>query len=161
MRTLFSAIARTFLRVFFAAVVVYAAGVLYAPDLNTAKTLAIAGLLAAIAAGLRAVTVYVPSISIAHYVGNPWGALADAFLHAFLAALLANWIDLLTTPHYHGTRDILVAIVVGVVGALTRALQGLLTTGESPAPAFGLPEPKPSAATAPVSAPPPPAPKAA
>lgn len=155
MRTLLSAIARTALRVFIASVVVYAGGVLAAPDLNTAKTLAFAALLASIAAVLRALITYVPVLSVAHYIKDPWGNLADSFLHAFLAVLLGNWADVLSTPHAHGWRDLLIAAVVGAVNAGVRAVQGFLTIGESPVPAVGLPEPPPSPATAPVSAPPP------
>lgn len=156
MRTAVSAVARMFLRVFIAAAAVYLIGVLQAPDLNTARSIAIAGLLAGVAAVLRLATVYVPKLTVARWIGDPWGSLADSFIHAFLAALIANWLDLLKTPHLHGWRDLEVAVVVGVTGALVRGAQGLFTTGESPVPAFGLPEPKPSASTAPVVAPPPP-----
>jgi hypothetical protein len=156
MRTAVSAVARMFLRVFIAAVVVYLIGVLEAPDLNTARSIAIAGLVAGAAAVLRFATVYIPKITVAHWIGDPWGSLADSFIHAFLAALIVNALDWLKVPHFHGWRDLWVAIIVGVAGAAVRAVQGLFTTGEFPLPSFGLPEPKSSASNAPVAAPPPP-----
>lgn len=155
MLTALSAIARMLLRVFVATVAVYALGVLAAPDLDTARTVAIAGIVAGFAAVLRAVSVYVPLLTVAHYVRGLPGKLADAFIHAFLAALLANWADLITVPHFHGWRDLYVAAIVGAFGVAVRAVQGLLTPGEAPAPTFGLPEPRPSRGTAPVGAPPP------
>lgn len=154
MRTVFSAMGRTFIRVFIATVVIYLYGIAFAPDLKTALSLAAAAILAATASALRAVTTYFPRLTVAHWFGEEYGKYADAFLHAFAAAVIANWLDILKTPHFHGWRDVLVAVVVGVGGAAVRALQGLLTPGETPLPKVGLPEPKPSAAT-PTTAPPP------
>lgn len=157
MRTLLSAIARTALRLFIAAFIVYSPGILAAPDLNTAKTLAFAALLASFAAVLRGAVTLVPKLSIAHWVGDPWGNLADSFLHAFLAVLLVNWADILSTPHAHGWKDLFIAAIVGAANAGVRAVQGLLTPGEHPVPSFGLSDPPPSPATPPVAPPPPPA----
>lgn len=156
MRTLFSTVARAFVRVFAAAFVVYVGGILAAPNFIAARSLALAGLLAAIAAGLRALTVFVPRISVAHYVGDPWGTAIDSFIQAALASLLVSIPALLSTPDYSTWRQLALAAVLGAATAGVRAVQGLFTIGEKPAPALGLAEPPPSPSIAPVAAPPPP-----
>lgn len=161
MLTLFSTVARSFLRAFLAAFVVYVGGVLAAPDLASARSLAIAGLLASLAAALRGIQVYLPQLTVAHWLGKPYGDWADSFLRAFLASLLVTVPKLLDVPHLTGIRQLAVAAIVGAAAAGVRAIQGFFTQGERPAPAAGLPEPPPSRATPPTETPaavPPPTP---
>lgn len=132
MKELLSAAGRAFLRAFGASVIVYAAGVLAAPNLDRAYALGVAALVASLAAGLRALQAYVPQLTLTHYLGVPFGPWADSFLHGFLGSLLVTWIAILGAPDLSLSRSVAVAAVVGALAAGIRALQGALTAGEAP-----------------------------
>lgn len=151
MNTLLSAIARTFLRTFAGALIIFAPGVLAAPDVGAARGLGVAALLASIAAGIRSVQAYVPQLTLTHYIGASYGVYADSFLHGFLASLVATVPGVLTTPELNGWRSIAVSVLTGAATAGFRSVQGLLTKGESPAPGTGLPDPPAAPAVAPTA----------
>lgn len=123
-----------FLRAFGAAILVYATGVLAAPDLNAALTLGAAALAASFAAGLRAIQVFVPAISTKGVLGDTPGAWVDSFLRAFLAVLITAATGWLAAPDLTTWKAVATGAIVGAVAAGIRALQGLLTAGEQPAP---------------------------
>lgn len=141
MHTLFSAVARSFLRAFIGALIVYAYGILAAPHVGDLRLLGVAALLGSIAAGLRAIQVYVPQLTISHWLGQPFGTWADSFLRAFIGSLLITLPGALGAPNLHTVTALVVAAIVGAFTAGVRALQGMLTPGEHPAPSAGLPEP--------------------
>lgn len=141
MTALLSAAGRSFLRAFFAALLVFAVGILAAPNLNKMYLLGVAALLGAFAAGIRAVTAYVPKLSLVAYLGHPYGDWGDSFLHAFLASLIVTLPGVLGAPDLHTARALAVAAIVGAFNAGARALQGLFTPGERPAPATGIAPP--------------------
>jgi hypothetical protein len=141
MRSLLSATGRAFLRVFVGALVVFAPGVLAAPDLQAMRSLGLAALLASTAAGIRAVQVFVPQLSVRHWIVDPYGEWADSYLHGFLSSLLITLPGALEAPDLAAVRALLTAAIVGAAAAGARALQGTLTVGERPAPRLGLKDP--------------------
>lgn len=141
MNTLLSAIARTFLRTFVGALIIFAPGILSAPDVGAARGLGTAALLASIAAGIRSIQSYVPQLTLTHYIGAAYGVYADSFLHGFLAALVTTLPGFLTAPELGTWRSISVSVLTGAATAGFRSLQALLTKGESPAVGFGVSDP--------------------
>lgn len=142
MVSLLSAAGRSFLRAFLAAILVFAPGILSAPNLNQSYLLGVAALLAAIAAGIRAIQAYVPEITLVHYLGHPFGDWADSFLRAFVASLVVTLPGVLGAPDLSTGRSLATAAIIGAFTAGVRALQGIFTAGESPAPGLGLAEPE-------------------
>lgn len=137
MTKLLYAAGTSFLRAFGAAFLVYALGILAAPDLASARSLSIAGLLASLAAALRAVQVFVSSISFSTILPQPYAAWVDSFSRAFLATLLISVTGWLASPDFGTWRAVGLAAVVGAVAAGIRAIQGLVTKGETPSPETG------------------------
>lgn len=128
----------SFLRAWVAALIVLLSGILAAPNLTAAYDLGLAALGASIAAGCRALQVFVPQLSFTHLFGQVWGAWADAFTRAFLGTFLTLITGALQAPDLSTARTLATAALVGAVTAGVRALQGLLTKGEWPAPATGV-----------------------
>jgi hypothetical protein len=104
MTALLSAAGRSFLRAFFAALLVLSVGVLAAPDLNEMYLFGVAAIVGALAAGVRALTAYAPRLSLVSYLGHPYGDWADSFLHAFVSTLLVTIIGILGAPDLHTAR---------------------------------------------------------
>lgn len=141
MRTWLSAAGRSFLRAFGAALIVLAPGILAAPSLHNAELLGAAALLASVAAGIRAIQAYIPALTVAKYLG-PLGVYVDSFLRAFLGSLAILLPGALGAPDIHTGTGLATAALIGAFAAGIRALQGMLTSGESPLPQHGLAEPK-------------------
>lgn len=129
---------REFLRAFGAALIILAPGVLAAPNLNQMFLLGVGALAAAIAAGLKAVQAFVPMLSFDGLVRQPIAAWLDAFVRAFLAAMLVFVVGMLSAPELAWDKAAVVAALVAALSAGFRALEGLLTKGEDPAPESGL-----------------------
>lgn len=130
---------RSFVRAFVASVVVLLPGLLAAPDFATAKGLAIAAIIASVVAGLKALQVFVPQLSFksisalgAYYV------YVDSFVRAFLGTFFVAVIGVLTAPELSVTKSALVGLLVAAVAVGVRAVQGVLTRGDVPAPTKGL-----------------------
>ena len=138
MKNVLAQAGREFLRAFGAALIILAPGVLAAPNLDQMFLLGVGALAAALAAGLKAVQAFVPMLSFAEFVSQPLAAWLDAFVRAFLAALLVFLVGLLSAPELHFEKAAIVAALVAAVSAGFRALEGLLTKGEDPAPDTGL-----------------------
>lgn len=137
MKALLAAAGREFLKAFGASLVVLMPGVLSAPDLNQAYALGVAALFASVAAGVRAVQVFVPQLSFAGLLPQPVAAWVDAFVRGFLGAFLVSVVGVLNAPDLNTARALVVAALVGAGVAAFRALEGLLTSGETPRPQSG------------------------
>jgi hypothetical protein len=128
----------SFLRAFAVTFLFAATGLLSAPDLQTAVALSWAALAASIVAGLRAVQVLVPQISFSAFLPQPSAAWADSFVRAFVGVFLTMWAGWLAAPDMSTWKSAVLAATIGAITAGVRALQGLLTNGESPTPGKGL-----------------------
>lgn len=138
---LLSEAGRSFLRAFAGSLVALAPGILAAPDLNQAKLLAVAALVSSIAAGLKALQVFVPQLTTVGVLPGrlkQYGYIVDSFLRAFVAGVLTFWIGIFVAPDFHFTKAVLIGLVIGAITAGFRAVQGLLTKGDVPAPPKGL-----------------------
>lgn len=142
MLSLLSAAGRAFLRAFLAAIIVFAPGILAAPNLNQMYLLGVAAVIAAISAGVRAVQAYVPEISLVHYLGHPYGDWLDSFLRAGVSTFLVLLIGVMNAPDLATGRSLLTAAIVGAFAAGIRAVQGALTASERPSASTGLSEPE-------------------
>lgn len=138
MKRVLASAGRAFLAAFGVTIVVYAPGVLQAPDLNQMYLLGVAALGASVSAGLKAIKEFVPQLSFSAFLPQPWAAWVDAFVIGGLGALVVAVTAWLDAPDLELTRAALVAILVGAGTAAFRALEGLLTKGEQPAQNKGL-----------------------
>lgn len=138
MTVLFERAGASFLRAFGVSFLLLATGILNAPNVDEARALSIAALLASIAAGLRAIQVFVPEISFSAILPQPWAAWVDSFTRAAFAAFLITILGWLAAPDLGTWKSILLGALVGAVTAGVRALQGLLTTGEEPVAGKGI-----------------------
>lgn len=132
---------RAGIRAVVAAVIVYAAGIAAAPSLDKLALFGVALLVAFFAAALRVIQAYLPALSLARYLGHPYGDWADAFLQAFIAALIVGLPGIAGAPNLSTAGALVVALILGALTTAARVVQGLLTVGEMPAPASGLHDP--------------------
>ena len=144
LKTVFEKAALSFARAFGVAFLVASTGILHSPNLVTAKAALLAALVGALAAGFKAVQLYVPKLSFkslfpAKYVFV--AAWVDSFARAFVGTLLTTGVVDLETPNLHFSRALLLSLVVGALTAGLRAVQGFVTKGEQPASQTGAPEP--------------------
>lgn len=131
----------SFLRAFGASLVVLAPGLLGAPNFNGAKLLAVSAVFSALTAGLKAIQIYAPQVTFASILPQPFAAWVDSFARAFLGSFIAAVAGVLSVPNFGTAKALLVAALVGAVAAGFRAVQGVTTRGETPAPAKGLTPP--------------------
>lgn len=124
----------SFLRAFGAAIITYGIGVLAAPDLHSGVVLGAAAIAASIAAGLRAVQVFVPQLSFKSLIPGTPGALVDSFARAFIGVLITASAGWLAAPDLTTWKAVATGAIVGAFAAGLRALQGLTTSGEQPNP---------------------------
>lgn len=139
MQSLLAAAGKAFLKAFAACLVVLAPGIWKAPDLAGAELVAVSALLASVAAGIAALQVYVPLLTVAAYVKPPWGPWIDSFLRTFTSGLIALLPGALLAPDLRTVPGLVAAAVLGAFTLAFHVLQGLLTPGQVPAPAVGLP----------------------
>jgi len=132
-RGLLSAAGRAFLRAFVGSLLILLPGVLSAPNLDESFGLGVAALIASISAGVAAVQVFVPQLTVPGRYGS---IIADA-LRAFLATFLPLVTGVLSAPDLNTARAAGVAALVAAVTAAIRALQGYFTPGEHPNPQTG------------------------
>lgn len=144
MLRLLSEMGRSFLRAFGGALIVLLPGILAAPDLTGAVALGIAALIASIAAGLKAIQVFVPQLSFKSIMTGklaPYYTWVDSFVRAFIAALIVGVLGLLAMPTQDWDKAAVTAVLVAAFTAGIRALQGFFTPGEQPAPQTGISTP--------------------
>jgi hypothetical protein len=120
-----------------------ATGLLAAPNLDAARSLSWAALAASLVAGFRAVQVFVPQITFAKIVAQPYAAWLDSAVRSGVAAFITGITGWLASPDLSTWKAALLGIGVGVGTAIVRALQGLLTPSDSPKPGTGLTVPEP------------------
>jgi len=136
-KLLFAALT-AFARVFLSSFIVFVSGILSAPNVDTAVALSISALTASLAAGIRALQVFVPQISFKSLVAQPLAAWLDAFVLGFLTAFITAITGWLLENDFSTWKSALIGIVVGALSTGVRAVQGLATPGDWPAPAKGL-----------------------
>lgn len=141
MTKLLYAAGTAFLRAFGITFLLAVTGILAAPNVDSAVALSIAALVASIVAGLRAIQVFIPQLSFGSFVRQPVASYLDSFARAFLAALVTGAAGLLAMPDLPTGRAIWLGVITGALTAGVRALQGLLTPGEAPAPETGIADP--------------------
>lgn len=141
MTTLLFAAGTAFLRSFGVTFLLALTGILAAPNVEAAVALSIAALVASIVAGLRTIQVFIPQLSFGSLIPQPYGAWADAFARAFLAALVTALGGLLAMPELPTDTSVWFAALTGALVVGVRALQGLATPGESPSPPTGVTNP--------------------
>jgi hypothetical protein len=137
-KVLLYAAATAFLRAFGITFLMAATGIAAAPNFAAAQALSIAALIASIAGGLRAIQVFIPQLSFAAFVPQPYAAYVDSFVRSFLATFAVSIQGLLAMPELPTDRSLYFAALTGALVAGLRALQGLVTPGEAPAPDKGV-----------------------
>lgn len=138
MKKLLQEAGREFLKAFGASLVVLLPGVLVATNLDQAYALGVAALFASGAAGLKAIQVLVPSLTFAGLVRQPVAAWLDAFTRTALSAFVVSVVSFLNEPQYDNWKALLVGALTGAFAAGFRALEGLLTKGETPFKSVGV-----------------------
>lgn len=126
-----------FVRAFVPNLVIWAPGILAAPNLNEMYLVGVAALASSFSAGLKVLKEFVPLFTTAGFLPQPWAAWVDAFLIGGLGALLVGVINWLNSPDLSLTTAVVVGILVGAGTAAFRALEGTLTKGETPSPDRG------------------------
>jgi hypothetical protein len=113
---------RSVLRAFGAAILIVAPGVAASPNLDAARALGVAGLIAAIASGLRALQDFVPALQFPASWGTA-GDMAGSFVRAFLAQLLILTIGVLDAPNLDVGSSAIVGVIMGAITAGFVAIQ--------------------------------------
>ncbi len=125
-------------RVFLVTFLIAATGILAAPNQASAVALSWAALLASIVAGLRAIQIFIPGLTFAKLLSQPFAAWADSFARAFLATFITLMTGWLASPEHSTWKSAVIAILIGALTSGVRALQGFVTSGDTPAPTVGL-----------------------
>jgi phospholipase C len=128
----------SFLRAFAVTFLAFATGILGATNTQAATALSIAALAASVAAGLRAVQVFVPQLTFAAILPQPWAAYVDAFVRTFVGTFLATITGWLAAPNWSTWHAAVLGALTGAAVAALRAVQGFFTLGETPQPPVGL-----------------------
>ncbi len=117
----------------------FASGLLAATNLKEFSALAVAALVASGVAALKAVQVFIPQLSFAGlFPSQPVVAsYLDAFVIAFLSAVVVLLQGVSDAPDYETAKAVVVAAIIGALQAAFRALEGLATKGEFPARSVG------------------------
>jgi len=126
-----------FVRAFVPNLVVWAPGILSAPNLNEMYLVGVAALASSFSAGLKVLKEFVPGFTTAGFLPQPWAAWVDAFLIGGIGAFIASVVAWLDAPNLDFSRAAVVAILVAAGTAAFRALEGTLTKNEQPAPDKG------------------------
>ena len=129
---------RAALRAILPALFVLATGFLAAKNLHDVRLQATVGIIAIVTAAAAAIQAYVPLLSWRNYVPETYAKYLDAFTQAFLGTFLSLLIGWLSAPDWSFSRSAITGILVGALTAAVRAVQGLFTPSETPAPALGI-----------------------
>lgn len=158
MRVILSAMGRAFLRDGLVALLIFGAGIWAAPNLDQRYAIAVAASYAALAAGFRAVRVFVPQLSEAVaralHVPVAYAEVVITGISTFLSGLIVGLTGFFEAPDFATGKAAFIAAMIGVGAGLSRLIQAWLTPGEpgpvgiptppQPVPAEALPEPMPS-----------------
>lgn len=144
MKNLLSEAGRSFLRAFIASLIVLVPGLLAAPSLSQIPALAWAASIASVIAGMKAVQVFVPRLSVGFWLtkvlgsaNGPYVSLEDSFIRAFVGTFITLSLGVLAAHSFTEAKSLGIAAVVGAVTAGIRAVEGFFTKGEVPAPSVG------------------------
>ena len=144
MKDVLAAAGRRFIHVELAAIIVFAIGIVNAADESTRAALYAGLIVATVAALIAALKQVAPVLSWSALLpadASPWektvAAWADAFTQAFIGSFVATITGWLAAPDLSTWHTILVGALIGAFTAAMRALEGLLTNGELPAPRLG------------------------
>lgn len=126
MTNLFEKAGASFIRAFVVSALFLSTDILNALNGNdeSAVAIGIAALYASLAAGLRAIQVFVPGIT----TGNKY---ADSFLRAAVAVAVASTIGVLTAPNVSITVAVVQGVLIGAGTAGLRAVQEFFTTPDA------------------------------
>jgi hypothetical protein len=128
MRALLSKAGRAFLRAFGVGIITYTTGILAAPNLDQAYALGVAALTASLSAGFSAIQVFIPQITF----GGRYGEYVNEFVRSSLGSFVVSVVGILNAPNLAFDRSVALAAITGALAAGVRALQGILTKGETP-----------------------------
>ena len=131
---------RAALKAFAVTFVTFAAGLVSATNLKEFTALAVAALVAAGVAALKAVQVFIPQLSFASlFQSQPViASYLDAFTIAGLSAFVVLLQGVSDAPNYDAAKAVVVAAFIGALQAAFRAVEGLATKGEFPARNVGV-----------------------
>lgn len=149
MTALLGAAGRAFVKDFMAALLVLGAGIWLAPNLGSALLIALAAIVGSTRAGLKALVVFVPQLSLEHWASGKGGFFAkyayvgDAAIQALIAGLLTLGVGLADLflagdPTLEGAKLFATAGLIALGSAVITAIQGALTRGTYPAPSAGI-----------------------
>lgn len=143
MRVILSAMGRAFLRDGLVALLVFGAGIWAAPNLDQRYAIAAAASYAALAAGFRAVRVFVPQLSSALasrlHVPLAYSEVVLTGVSTLISGFIAGSVGFFEAPNFAEGKAAFIAAMVAVGTALSRLIQAWLTPGE-PGP-VGIPTP--------------------
>jgi len=151
---------RAFLKDFFVALLVLGAGIWAAPDYNQAFLIAVTAVVGATRAGIKAVTVFFPQLTLERILGQRGGFVGkyayvgDALIQSSLAALAALGLGLADyfiagDATIEGAKLLATTAILAFGSGVVTIIQGALTKGTYPAPATALPGTAPTASTPP------------
>lgn len=144
MKDVLTPAARRLLQVALTAGFVFTTGfiaLLNTPDfsLDNVKDLGVVFLVAVAAAVINFVAQVFPFFSFATLgIPQPYAAWLDAFAQAFVGSLVVTLPGALDAPDLSTGLALAVSALIGALTAGVRALEGVLTPGESPSPGFGV-----------------------
>lgn len=148
-------LALAFLKPFASALLVALVGIGVQPTLRGTVALYLGALVAAAAAGLAALQVYVPNLTFRRWIKDPYGQLLDTFSHGFFPALLISAVGFLHGQDLSAWKAAGSAALIGAFSAGLRLfVQNPLTPGTTPLPTKGVLSPDPRPVSAPASDPP-------
>jgi len=135
MRTILSAMGRTFLRDGIAAFAVFGIGIWQAGNFEAAKALAIAASYAALAAAFRGIRVYVPGLStaVANTLGVPISIaeVVIAGLTTLISGTLVGITSFFEAPDTATGKAALIAAMLGIGTSMFRLVSAFFTPGEA------------------------------
>lgn len=137
MKELFKQAGRSALKAFVVTFLPFVTGLLAAPNLTEARAIVVAALVASGVAVVEAVRVFVPQLTFANILPQPWASWTDQFTIAGLSTFFVLVQGVSEAPDLETGKSVVVAAIVGGLQAGFRALEGLFTKGETPAPNFG------------------------
>lgn len=145
MRVILSAMGRAFLRDGIVALLIFGAGIWTAPNLDQRYAIAAAASYAALAAGFRALRVFVPQLSAALasalHVPLAYSEVVLTGLTSVISGFIVGSIGFFEAPDFAEGKAAFIAALIGIGTALSRLIQAFLTPGEPSPTASGIPTP--------------------
>jgi hypothetical protein len=134
MRVILSAMGRAFLRDGLIALLIFGAGIWSAPNLNQRYAIAAAASYAALAAGFRAIRVFVPQLSVAIesklHLPMAYAEVVLTGISSVISAFIVGSIGFFEAPNTSEGKAAFIAAMMGLGTALSRLIQAWLTPGE-------------------------------